>query len=145
MENENKSTKEVLICFGDRKRPVKFVTSENDPDEELPSLTAAAKAAFSDILERENTQQLILQIKSERWNGEFVDVLANGNTIPDNSVLQMYLGETEKSRQEVGNSVLYQYPHFVCDFKFMCEYFEYATIILLYIASIVYLHYNYDN
>ena len=68
------ASKTVLVSFCDRKRPVTF-TSGN---KETSSLICAFKETFADVLgeESENTSpDVLLQVKDEDWEGEYVDIL----------------------------------------------------------------------
>ena len=75
--------KEVLVCLGERKRGVSFASG--DPDEEREALLQAIVEAFVDVKIRDD---LVLQLKSEEWGGEFVDLKAN-QEIPDRAVLKV--------------------------------------------------------
>ena len=79
---EKKSQKTVLACFGERKREVTFSSDA----EELQPLLAAVKAAYNDVIKVNG--ELIMQLKSEDWGGEFVD-LHKGSTIPNRSVVKV--------------------------------------------------------
>ena len=65
--------KEVLVCLGERKRGVSFASG--DPDEEREALLQAIVEAFVDMKIRDD---LVLQLKSEEWGGEFVDLRVLG-------------------------------------------------------------------
>ena len=82
--------KEVLVAFGERKRAVSFQTSD-DLEKEKKALFEATRDVFSDVIcgrEGQPEQGMILQIKSEKWNGEFIDVHGS-MVVPDGSVLQL--------------------------------------------------------
>ena len=74
-----------LVIFGSRKRPITYSPSITKEDilQEIINL-------FSDVDELQfvESSELVLQIKSEEWYGEFVDVI-EGSNIPDRSVLQI--------------------------------------------------------
>jgi hypothetical protein len=59
--------KTVLVHFNERVRPVKFNGGKDD-------LAASVCAAFADVFEVQSTS-ILLQIKDEEWEGEFVDLL----------------------------------------------------------------------
>lgn len=44
------------------------------PIKERESLLAAIKTVFQDVLNDENEKHMVLLVKSERWNGEFVEL-----------------------------------------------------------------------
>ena len=123
MEDSSRSIKEALICFGDRKRPVQFSKSD-DPDEELRSLLTAAKVAFKDLVEEIDTRKMNFQIRSEKWNGEYVDML--GTIIPNGSILRMSVGglQTLECKKEVCN-VSFHFKFLVTTLCF--HYFLYAV------------------
>lgn len=78
------SFKEVLINYLCYKRPVKFTTGE---------LKKSIVQKFSD--KGLTTQsKLVIQLKSEEWNGEWVDVLED-SVVPDKSVLKVILEKYE--------------------------------------------------
>ena len=118
--------KEVLVVYGERKRPVQFQESPDNPEKERVSLLAAVRDTFKDVLEQsEETRMtnqslsianMIIQIKSEKWSGEFVDV--HGSVVvPDSSVLRLSLNEESK--------------HEVCENSFRGE-----IIILMFILYV---------
>ena len=90
-----KMEKEVLVLFGERKRPVRFKAKE-DPIDEKASLISATRDVFKDVLGEQvdandgqaGPNDIILQIKSEKWSGEFVD-LHGSMGVADGSVLRM--------------------------------------------------------
>ena len=72
--------KEVLVVYGDRRRPIVFETCE-DPKEERMRLLEAVKVAFSDLLGEE--EGLYLQTKSDKWDGQMIDVVkVTGDSSP---------------------------------------------------------------
>ena len=74
-----------LVIFGSRKRPITYspLITKEDILQEIINL-------FSDVDELQfvESSELVLQIKSEEWYGEFVDLI-EGSDIPDRSVLQI--------------------------------------------------------
>ena len=64
--------KEVLVVYGDRRRPIVFEPCE-DPKEERMRLLEAVKATFSDLLGEE--KGVYLQTKSDKWDGQMIDVV----------------------------------------------------------------------
>ena len=79
--------KEVLVGIGERKRPVTFQSS-SDPSKEKESLLMAIKDVFKEVLTDKDEERLILQVKSDRWNGEFVEL--HGDMVVDNhSIVQL--------------------------------------------------------
>jgi hypothetical protein len=73
----------VLVCFGERKRPVK----PSSPS--LEALKPAVLSKFADVLPS-GKYGLVLQIKDDTWHGEFVDI-AEGQSIPDRSVVKLVI------------------------------------------------------
>ena len=85
LEDFQPPLKKVLVCFEERKREVAF-SSGSEKEGDVSSLLDAIAKVFADVLPAENpTHQLILQIKNEDWDGEFLD--AEGQ-IPDKSVVR---------------------------------------------------------
>ncbi|XP_064391762.1 uncharacterized protein LOC135339554 isoform X2 [Halichondria panicea] len=76
------SQKKVLVCFGERKREVSF-SSEGGNGE----LLKQTQLVFRDIDQNKN---LVLQLKSEEWDGLFLDVTDNVS-VADKSVLRAVL------------------------------------------------------
>ena len=75
--------KEVLVVYGDRRRPIVFEPCE-DPKEERVRLLEAVKVAFSDLLEEE--EGLYLQTKSDKWDGQMIDVV---DSVCDGAILHL--------------------------------------------------------
>ena len=90
--------KEVLVALGERKRPVSFQSS-SDPSKEKESLLAAIKTVFQDVLNDEDEEHMVLLVKSERWNGEFVE-LHGDMVVPSNSIVHLSV-DPQSSAQEV--------------------------------------------
>lgn len=86
--------KEVLVKVGERSRPVSFRSFSNPP-KERESLLVAIKDTYKDILKEDD--EFLVKIKSERWNGEFVE-LDGDQVVGNNSILQLSVC----SAQEVG-------------------------------------------
>ena len=84
MMEKNKS---VLVCLGERKRGVSFSCGK-DSEEERAAIIEAVKEAYKDVSKFDG--DLVLQIKSELWEGEFLD-LATGEVIPNKAVLRAIL------------------------------------------------------
>ena len=92
------ATKVVLACFGDHKRELNFSSSA----QEILSFKRAFLATFSDILEsgvEENN--LVVQLKSEVWGGEFLD-MTDDQSIPNHSVVKVALTSPSASVSCVG-------------------------------------------
>ena len=98
---KNMATKEVLVELLGKKRPVKFDVSAGD---ELLNLKKATVQKFADK-GLTATSILMFEIKSERWQGQWIDVL-EGDEIPDGSYLKVSV------RNEVSSLIL-KYP--VCN------------------------------
>ena len=92
--------KSVLVCFGERKRPITIAN-----DSSLSDLKLAIVNEYQDVLPRTSSStdqnvadRLVLQIKSEDWDGVFVD-LKDEADVPDRSVLRVV--EETHSTQKV--------------------------------------------
>ena len=87
--------KEVLVVYGDRRRPIVFEPSK-DPKEERLRLLEAVKIAFSDLLV-ESEEGLYLQTKSDKWEGQMIDVV---DSVCDGAILhlQQHLEATPDSK-----------------------------------------------
>ena len=68
----------VLVSVGENRRPVAFIGGVNE-------LKKAVQKKFRDCLK---SDEIIVQIKSEDWDGEFIDVKENDD-IPDRSVVKV--------------------------------------------------------
>ena len=79
------SQKKVLIVHGDRRQPIVFVPSEDPKEERLRLLLEAVKVAFSDLL-GEEACQVYLQTKSDKWEGQMIDVV---DSICDGAILHL--------------------------------------------------------
>lgn len=75
-------SKTILVCVGERKRPVVINVDEKR------SFFDIASAAFADVFEEKPIKKPVIQIKSEQWKGEFVD-FQDGCQIPDKSVVRI--------------------------------------------------------
>ena len=62
--------KSVLVCVGHRKRPVSFTSGEGGGDR--VRLLVAANEIFKGLAVFD--AKTVIQIKSEEWRGEFIDV-----------------------------------------------------------------------
>ena len=70
--------KEVLVSMGENTRIVTFSipsSSEPTPVVDVEGLKQAIRVTFADVLQP--GQDFFLQIKSEEWRGEFIDLLGN--------------------------------------------------------------------
>ena len=87
--------KEILVVFGDRRRPIIFEPCESEK-EERARLIEAVRTAFSDLLgpqsqPSEDSKQdvlpgMYLLRESEKWGDQLVEVL---ESIEDSAVLQL--------------------------------------------------------
>ena len=77
--------KNVLVSYRGRKRPVSFCS---EPSDERKSLVAAIGDTFKDVVNDGFSDDVVVQMKSEDWGGEFVDVPKDA-VIPDRAVLQI--------------------------------------------------------
>ena len=82
--------KRVLVQIGSNKRPVVF-PSEGDGGE-LLQLKKAVIDTFRDVLNTTDANDLLVQVKSEEWGGEFVDILET-DVISDKSVIKVTTAE----------------------------------------------------
>ena len=87
----------VLVCFGERKRPVKSSSST------LEALKSVVLSEFADVLPS-GKFNLVLQIKDDdAWSGYFIDI-AKGQSVPDRSVFNVVI-ELETARQDSQPSI----------------------------------------
>ena len=84
-EQPEPSRKEVLVIYGKRTRSLWFNKDDN-PEVELANFEREAKATFEDVLEQ--NADLVVQLKDEKWKGEFVD-LSLSAFIPNESVVRV--------------------------------------------------------
>ena len=84
-EQPEPSRKEVLVIYGKRTRSLWFNKDDN-PEVELANFEWEAKATFEDVLEQ--NAELVVQLKDEKWKGEFVD-LSPSAFIPNESVVRV--------------------------------------------------------
>ena len=82
--------KHILACLGERKRPVEFQTQSDDDSSGRDTLLLSIREVFADVLSPDT--EIFLQIKSEEWQGEFVD-LGEGAVVPDRAVLRVIPAE----------------------------------------------------
>ena len=92
--------KRVLVQIGSNKRPVSF--SKEGPGGELLLLKKAVIETFSDVLKSTEPKDLLVQVKSEDWPGEYEDLLES-DIIQDKSVLKV----TANSVSSVQYSCIY--------------------------------------
>ena len=74
--------KRVLVCYGDRKRPVSFSSCGNGSD--ITRLLVAANNVYEGVCVFDS--KTIVQVKSAEWGGEFVDAV---DFIPENSIVRL--------------------------------------------------------
>ncbi len=92
--------KTVLVYFQEHRRPVTFRSGTGD----AKALLDAAGQVFADVLEDDTTlSRVLLQVKSEEWDGEFVDV--GDCSIEDKSKVRAVLTETCRAGKSEGSSV----------------------------------------
>ena len=65
--------KKVLVCLGKRRRAVAFMSGHSKPDKDI--IIKRIKEEFNDCLD--NWDELLLQVKSEEWPDEWVDLRDN--------------------------------------------------------------------
>ena len=89
------ANKEVLVNYLCFKRPVKFAPG---------NLKSSIVLRFSDR-GLSSDSKLVIQIKSELWNGEWIDV-ENEDSIPDKSVLKVIEDIESKQVWKWGNTLV---------------------------------------
>ena len=77
--------KTVLVTMGECTRPVSFSTSSTEAITDSEALIQAVQNVFRDILQP--GQEFRLQLKSEKWRGEFLDLL-DRQEIVDQSIVR---------------------------------------------------------
>ena len=93
------ATKEVLACFGEHKRVLKF--SSGSPAQEISSLKQAFLITFSDVLENGvEEKNLVVQLKNELWCDQFLDV-TDDQIISDRSVVNVALSSPSDSVSQI--------------------------------------------
>ena len=92
----------VLVCVGERRRPVKLNRSS------LEALKAGVLSHFADIL-RAAKFSLLFQIKDDNWDGMFVDIV-EGQSIPDQSVVKVMVETAPQQETEAPLQVYDTYP-----------------------------------
>ena len=91
--------KEVLVCFGENKRPVKF-TSGSTSDRNLVIQAFIKEYQLIDP----DPSSVLLQYKSEHYIGEFVDV-SESDSVHDKCVLRaVYTKDCKVSYVHVGQN-----------------------------------------
>ena len=86
-----------LVILGTRKCPISYspsITREDFSQEAINLFSDAEELKFME------PSEVVLQIKSEEWKDDFIDVL-EGNSIPDRSVLQITRDVQPKQQPEV--------------------------------------------
>ena len=78
--------KVVLVCVGEHKREVCF-DADGIGENERKKLQEAILEVFRDVLVKDDAESLLLQIKSEGWAGEFVD-LGHDCVVPNSAVVK---------------------------------------------------------
>lgn len=73
------ATKTVLVCVGERRRPVTLSSSAS-----LSDLETSIRSAFADVLNLSTS--IVLQVKDEAW-GLFIDL--QNDEFPDRSIVNV--------------------------------------------------------
>ena len=95
VRTDSERKKSVLVCLGERKREVSFVTGHG----ELETFTTAVRKVYSDVLVQ-GDETVVFQLKREEWGGEFTDL--EGETVPDRAVIRaVVVHEQAGSSKEV--------------------------------------------
>ena len=93
---DSSSSKEVLVYLGESRRAVCFRRFETAVAERR-SFVISVASVFEDVFGGDEELPLLLvQVKSEEWGGEFVDLKSDA-TIPDRSVLRVVVGKCKVS------------------------------------------------
>ncbi len=79
------SEKQVLVCLGERKRGISFLSGAL----EKKAFLDAVRETYKDVCSFDSGD-IVLQKKCESWGGEFVDLGAD-DLIPDRAVLRIVL------------------------------------------------------
>ena len=102
--------KEVLLVYGDRKRPVIFRASPGDPSAEQKNLYDAVRVVFEDILATAegssstcHDSKFYLEFESDEWGGEIVDV-SGSIVVPDKAIV--YLRKPSCARKEIKDATV---------------------------------------
>ena len=82
------ATVTVLCCVAEHRRPVDFTPKEGQTH--LKCLVEAVKSVFSDVIG--TNSELIVQLKSEVWKGEFVDIRKT-DTITNEAIVRAIVKE----------------------------------------------------
>ena len=75
------AVKQALVCLGDRKRSITFLTGVDEKE----SMLEAIREVFKDVVTLNNN--FLIQLKNEKWGGEFLDLAEE--TIQDQSILHL--------------------------------------------------------
>lgn len=92
MDMDNKC---VLVEIGSNRRPVVF---KPENGRELMKLKQAVVESFGDILSTTDLKDLLVQVKSEEWGGELLDVL-DSDSIPE-----YHHSQSQHSRVKFGST-----------------------------------------
>ena len=77
--------KRVLVEVGSNRRPVVF---KPESGRELVELKQSVVESFQDVLSTSDINDLLVQLKSEEWPGQFVDI-RHCDSIPDKSIIKV--------------------------------------------------------
>ena len=91
----DKKAKSVLVCLNENKREVSFPEGLS-VEEEKKEFLDAVHSVFSDLLPASPPAPLTVQVKSEEWDGEFIDI-GNETTIQHHSVVKVIPSSASKS------------------------------------------------
>ena len=83
-----KMAKQVLVRVGENSRPVTIEPGDLSSSD-VERLKQSIYKCFDDVLKVDASESILLQIKSEQWYGEFVDIEDPAMMIPDKSVIKV--------------------------------------------------------
>lgn len=91
--SDGTEARQALVVFKDWKRPVQFASGRSEGND-TAAVIQAIKATFPEITKDAECR---LQVKSEEWGGEYLD-LPEHAPIPDRSTLKVIILEAEHSQ-----------------------------------------------
>ena len=83
-----KVAKQVLVRVGENSRPVTIEPGDLSSSD-VERLKQSIYKCFDDVLKVDASESILLQIKSEQWYGDIVDIEDPAMIIPDKSVIKV--------------------------------------------------------